>query len=189
MKSMNETTHYERLTDLVATVEGVMHPAALQGALAGHLCAGQRWSKAQFIMQSAVVLDSKVKPDAAGQQEFLWVYDSTLEALNAEDMSFSPWLPDNSHAMESRLEALTSWVSAFLSGFGTSGQDFSTMDDDAKEILSDLAAIATVDWDEAEEASDDDWYTVVEHARLSAVHLFLAYNEPPKADDTEPTTH
>lgn len=186
---MSESTQYARLTDLVTAVEGVTHPTALQGSLAGHLCAGQRWTKAQFIMQSTVVLDSKVKPDAAGQAEFLWVYDNTLSELESEDMSFSPWLPDNAHATESRLEALTSWVNAFLSGFGSSGQDFSTLDDDTKEILSDLAAIATVVWDEEDETSEDDWYIVVEHVRLSAVHLFLAYNEPKKSDNEEPTTH
>lgn len=186
---MIDSTQYERIVSLVATVEGVTHPSALQGSLAGHLCAGQRWTKAQFIMQSAVVLDSKVKPDAAGQSEFLWIYDETLSALESEDMGFSPCLPDNSHAMESRLEALTHWVNAFLSGFGSSGQDFSAIDADTKEILSDLAAIATVEWDEEDEASEDDWYTVVEHVRLSAIHLFLAYNEPKKSDTEEPTTH
>lgn len=186
---MTDTTHYERLADLVSAVEGVMHPAVLQGNLAGHLCAGQRWTKAQFIMQSAMVLDSKVTPDAAGQQEFMWLYDSTLASLEAEDMPFTPWLPDQDQTLDVRLDALIQWVNAFLSGFGASGQDFSRIDEDTQEILSDLAAIGQAAWDADDGGNEEDWETVLEHVRLSAIHLFLAYNEPPKSPQSQTTTH
>lgn len=184
---MNETTHYDRLADLVVAVEGFSQPTTLHGALAGHLCAGGRWTRSQFIAQATLVLDSKVKPDAALQGEFQWLYDNTLEALQSEGMEFSPLMPDEDASIVMRLSALTGWINAFLTGFGSSGQSFATLTDDIKEILTDLAAIATVEVAE-DEATEDDWYTVVEHVRLSAMHLYLAYNLPVKPNNTDNNT-
>lgn len=185
---MNETTDYDRLADLVVGVEGFSQPTALHGALAGHLCAGGRWTRSQFIAQAATLLDSKVKPDVALQHEFQWLYDTTLAALQSEGMEFAPLLPDDDVSIVMRLSALTSWINAFLTGFGSSGQSFVSLTDDIKEILTDLAAIATVEVAE-DEATEDDWYTVVEHVRLSAMHLYLAYNLPVKPKNTDTTTH
>jgi len=174
---MTDNTNYERIAELILAVEGFSQPAVLHGALSGHLCAGGRWNVTQFITHALDLIENNKPP---GQQEkfgFQQLYQSTLQSLESEDMNFIPLIPGNEEALSIRLDALTNWISAFLTGFGSSGQDFSNLTDDVKDILQDLADISQVEVEDYEEA-EDDWYTILEHVRLAAVHLFLAYNEP-----------
>lgn len=174
---MTDRTNYERLSELINTVEGFAQPAQLHGALCGHLCAGGRWNMTQFITHALDVIENNKKPENNEKREFQWLYTSTLESLESEDMNFSLIVPADNESLTFRLDALTCWISSFLSGFGSSGQNFSEISDDVKEILQDLADISQVEA-EGDVDGEDDWYTILEHVRLAAVHLFLAYNEP-----------
>jgi uncharacterized protein YgfB (UPF0149 family) len=60
-----------------------------------------------------------------------------------------------------------------------------------QEILEDLAEIAQVDAESAEELSsaEEDFIAVAEHVRLSALTVYLEYNEPPAVEADEKRVH
>jgi len=183
---MTDDTNYERIAELIVAVDGFSQPAVLHGALAGHLCAGSRWTMTQFITHSLDLIENNKPPGQTEKMTFQWLYQSTLQSLESEEMNFMPMIPGDEEPLSLRLNALINWISAFLTGFGSSGQDFSHMPDEVKEALQDLSDISQVEAQDYKDA-EDDWYTILEHVRLSAVHLFLAYNEP--MSNSKPKTH
>lgn len=185
---MTESTNYERISELIVAVEGFALPAQLHGALCGHLCAGGRWNTTQFITHALDLVENNKAPGVAEKKEFQWLYLSTLASLEAEEMTFFPAIPGNEESLSIRIHSLINWISAFLTGFGSSGQNFSTIPDEVKEVLQDMADICQVEVTD-DQSGEDDWFTILEHVRLGAVHLFLAYNEPPKKPNDETKTH
>jgi len=190
---MDDILDYDGLTELVDMVDGNAEPATLHGALSGHLCAGARYSDEQWLNAAMDIVESREQPVDRDKQDYFQFYSSTLASLGAEDMDFMPILPPESVGMGQQLEALSQWCSAFLAAFGTSGRDLRNLTEEVGEILQDLAAIAQVEpMDDDSESDANDWMTVVEHVRLSAINLYLEFNqaEPSGDSDTpEPSLH
>jgi uncharacterized protein YgfB (UPF0149 family) len=90
--------------------------------------------------------------------------DAVCEALTDEDLGFALLLPDDRVPLEERLAALGLWCGGFLSAFGVglgmtvnSGDDAAGfgLPDELQEIVDDLAAIAEVEPESAQDADED----------------------------------
>ena len=186
---MAEQFDYERLMNLCAQLEAGATPAMVHGTLSGHLCAGARFTAEQFIGQVLEIMESSKDPEAEHKVELIAFYDTTLSVLQDEQMLFMPLIAPASQPMAQRMMALASWCAAFISGFGLSGRDLTHMSADAEEIMGDLAEVALLQAEDADDSEEEDWITVFEHVRLSAVSLFLEFNESPNSEKPDTTTH
>lgn len=185
---MTDTFDYQRLTNLVNSVEGYAQPAMVQAGICGHLCAGGRFQPETLVIEALELAESEQEPDDNVRREIHLLYEELLTSLESEAMDFDLLLPGDDRPIKERLAALTAWASSFLGGFGTSGRDLGKLSEEAAEILEDMAAIAQIELDEQDEADEEDLQTVKEHVRLSAMSLFLELNEPPEQEQ-QPSLH
>ena len=119
-----------------------------------------------------------------------------------EDISFSPFIPDDDELIDLRIEAVSFWCKGFLGGFaeaqifdrnnsgGSSDTEVKSLEhafsDNVQEALTDIAAISKVvladegsdehrDSSEISEQAEKDLMEVVEFMRLVTLTIFAEY--------------
>jgi uncharacterized protein YgfB (UPF0149 family) len=149
------------------------------GAIAGLLCAaGDRAQELEALPRDLARL---LGVDAAHiHPELVDVVADAASALDAPEMPFDPWLPDDETELRERLAALADWCSAFIAGFE---RGEAVLDDEAEEALADLGAIADLDVDAADddESAEVDLAALTEHVRIAVLMLREAARE--RSDD------
>jgi uncharacterized protein YgfB (UPF0149 family) len=113
---------------------------------------------------------------------------ATLEALAAEDMSFTPLLPDDDAPLVERLSALAEWCQSFLAGFavGLSRRgidELGALPEDAQEIVQDLVAIAQLDTELAEGDVEAGFMELAEYVKVGT--LLIQSLSVDAGDDSE----
>ncbi len=184
---------FEDLAELFVKMGSTLSPTYLHGSVTGVLAAGKRMNQDDWLDWA---LD-QIAPNEDVQESHITIlqglYFKTLTELEDEGLAFKLVLPDEETPMVDRLHALSEWAGSFLGAFGATGvvRETSEMPATLQEILEDLAEIAQVDAHGAEEqdADEEDYIAVAEHVRLSALTVFLEYNEPPAMTDDQPIVH
>ena len=107
---------------------------------------------------------------------------ASIQALQAEDMSFTPLFAEQNASLADRLEAIGQWCAAFLAGLaaGLARRGAGSLDDcpdEVREIVRDFAAIAQVDaapaGGESEAAADERSAHESEEADLMELEEFV----------------
>ena len=124
---------------------------------------------------------------ADGETVARFVNDA-LEALHAEDMSFTPVLPEDDAPMEARLDALGQWCQSFLTGFaaGLSRRGIETLKglpEEAQEIIQDFAAIAQLETELTDDDADDGEVNFLELSEYVKVGALLIMSLVGDVDD------
>jgi hypothetical protein len=127
------------------------------------------------------------------------LYTVTASALQDEEFSFHPLLPDDEDEIVSRTAALASWCEGFLAGFAyrLAGEETpaGSLSEEAAEVLRDIAAMAQAEAgsDENEDDAEDSFSELVEYLRVAVVNIFLdssaAVSERALALETERRLH
>ncbi|WP_040557008.1 UPF0149 family protein [Reinekea blandensis] len=185
---------FEDLAELFVKMGSTLSPTYLHGSLTGVLSAGKRMTQEDWVDWALDQMAPTEEIQEAHVTVIQGLYFKTLAELQDEGLSFSLLMPNEDTPMVDRLEALSEWSGSFLGAFGATGvvQETSDMPATLQEILEDLADIAQVDAKSAEDLSsaEDDYIAVAEHVRVSALTVFLEYNEPPaNPDDADATVH
>ena len=168
------------------------HPSALHGFVSALLVFNQKPKRVEFAAQLQQLFGLEAPlTDEAQLYFYRWLQ---AERSNIADplLGFQLLLPDSDYKLNARMNALCLWAGNFVSAFGLlSGEQ--TLSDEVNEMLQDLALIAQAasDFgaDENSDEDEDDWDTIAEHVRLTAVHLWLEFNEPPVAENVAPSVH
>ena len=183
---------FEDLAELFVKMGSTLSPTYLHGSIAGVLSAGKRMSQEDWVDWALDLLAPTANVEEAQVTIIQGLYFKTLTEYEDEGLTFSLVLPDEDTPMVDRLFALSEWAGSFLGAFGATGiiKETSDMPATLQEILEDLADIAQVDAESAEELSsaEEDFIAVAEHVRVSALTIYLEYNEPP-ADADEQVVH
>jgi uncharacterized protein YgfB (UPF0149 family) len=179
---------FEDLAELFVKMGSTLSPTYLHGSIAGVLSAGKRMSQEDWVDWALDLLAPTADVEEAQVTIIQGLYFKTLTEFEDEGLTFSLVLPDEDTPMVDRLFALSEWAGSFLGAFGATGiiKETSEMPATLQEILEDLADIAQVDAESAEElaSAEEDFIAVAEHVRVSALTIYLEYNEPPTdADD------
>jgi uncharacterized protein YgfB (UPF0149 family) len=179
---------FEDLAELFVKMGSTLSPTYLHGSIAGVLSAGKRMSQEDWVDWALDLLAPTADVEEAQVTIIQGLYFKTLTEFEDEGLTVSLVLPDEDTPMVDRLFALSEWAGSFLGAFGATGiiKETSEMPATLQEILEDLADIAQVDAESAEElaSAEEDFIAVAEHVRVSALTIYLEYNEPPTdADD------
>jgi uncharacterized protein YgfB (UPF0149 family) len=180
---------YADLVTLFSKLGSSLAPNYLHGSLAGVLAAGKRMSQDDWLDWALDQMAPSATLQEAHSTILQGLYFKTLAELQDEGLAFSLLLPNEDAPLVDRLVALGEWVGSFLGAFGATGvvTEIGDMPATLQEILEDLAEIAQVDAESGEElaSGESDFLAISEHVRLSALTVFLEYNEPQpnKADD------
>ncbi len=183
---------FDDLAELFVKMGSKLSPTYLHGSISGVLAGGKRMTQDDWIDWA---LDL-IAPDEEIQDTYVTIlqglYFKTLSELEDESLSFSLVLPGEDAPLIDRLLALSEWAGSFLGAFGATGvvKETSDMPATLQEILEDLSEVAQVDAESADDMSgEEDFVAVAEHVRVSALTVFLEYNEPPASDDSSKTVH
>ncbi len=153
------------------SASSVITPAELHGLVCGFASAGEQ----QFSLTDFVALvGADALSDEATVSEFV---SDSLDALYAQDMEFSPLIPDDEETLAVRLAALSEWCAGYLSGFGAVVAAPRALPPDVQEILRDLAAISGLDDDvEGDEQDESSFMEIYEYVRVAAVLTLTLMN-------------
>jgi uncharacterized protein len=110
--------------------------------------------------------------------------DAAVAALDADDFTFAPLLPEDDAALDARLDALGGWCASFLTGFaaGLAGRGISSLDDcpdEVRELVRDLSAIAQIEADSPGESAEHDLLELEEFVKVGVllIRSLLAHDD------------
>lgn len=176
--------NYDDLDDLVVRLELGADPSELHGSLCGFLSGGGRFG-AKGVLET-LHLEQGL---AAGPRDLATLKrlrEETEVALDDAELSFHPLLPDDDAAMSERADSLVEWCRGFLGGIGLAGSAaHAELSDEAREVLRDLATIASSQLDTGDDEEDEASYVeVLEFVRVGVLllHAELSSLDKPASD-------
>ncbi len=158
--------------------QGVLaSPSQLHGCLCGLLGAGAPAQPEYGLDALAQALGLELHGELASR--IMQLYTVTDAALQDEEFTFHPLLPDEEEEIALRTAALANWCDGFLAGFAyaTAAQEKSggALSPEAGEVLRDIAAMAQAEpaADESEEDAEDSYIELVEYLRVAVVNVYM----------------
>jgi len=152
-------------------------PSQLHGCLCGLLGAGAPAQPEYGLDALAQTLDLEVHGELASR--IMQLYTVTEAALQDEEFTFLPLLPDEEEEIALRTAALANWCDGFLAGFAyataAANSNGSALSQETGEILRDIGAMAQAEpaADESEEEAEDSYIELVEYLRVAVVNVFM----------------
>ncbi|WP_076410396.1 UPF0149 family protein [Shewanella sp. UCD-KL12] len=150
-------------------------PVELHGALVGIICGGVEQSKGAWAKPLLELMnDGQLLPDSL-QLLIEELYQDTLTRITDADFGFTPMLPEEEEPLTKRVEALSLWVQSFLTGIAMIQPKINKASADVQEVIKDMAEIALVEFDVAEDDESEAAYMeLMEFAKMAAL---LCYSE------------
>ena len=152
-------------------------PAQLHGCLTGLLSAGAPLEPEYGLDVVQQVLDVDLHGELASR--IMQLYSVTAAALQDDEFTFHPLLPDEDEEIDQRTAALANWCEGFLAGFAyrIAGEEIpgGALSQDASEVLRDIAAMAQADADdgEREDEAENSYCELGEYLRVAVVNIFV----------------
>lgn len=177
----NISIPFHQFANAMVTIGALGSPSGLHGWLTGYLCTGARLTDAQWQVEAENYLETEEELPKPVQSLMTLFYGWVLKGLENESMNFTLFLPESDDCeLSQQVDALAQWCKGFLDGFGAAGKFSGKLDDDTKEVLQHFDAFSRVELtvDDSPEESEDLLEELVEHSRVAALTVFLAFNEP-----------
>jgi yecA family protein len=175
---------YEQIQQVLSTAHSLTEAAEAHGTLAGCLCATVGYRFEDWLQE--ILPEGRVAP---GDTETLReLYTTTADALRANEMEFSPLLPEDEQSLDARAAALGLWCQGFLYGLGAGAlNDASQLQGEVGEIVRDLTEITHVAVDRGESAENNEsaYTELVEFVRVG---VQLVFEELEPLRDPPPST-
>lgn len=185
--------HYDDLAELFVKMGSSLTPAYLHGSLTGVVASGKRMNIDDWLDWALDLIAPTVEVEEMHVTILKGLYFKTIAELQDESMIFNLMIAGDDTPISDRLLLLSEWAGSFLGGFGATGvvKEMSELPATLQEILEDLSEIAQVDAEQDIdfEGAEEDYLAIAEHVRLSAITVFLEYNEPPEQGESESTVH
>jgi uncharacterized protein YgfB (UPF0149 family) len=104
----------------------------------------------------------------------------TIEELKDPDLSFTPYLA-SADDLNKLSESLAQWCSSFLAGFALGcGEERSELPPDIQEIISDFAALTSMEAEDATGSVEEDSYMqIFEYVRVTVLWMYDLMIEQP----------
>lgn len=175
---------FDRLANALAPLGVLNSPSELHGLLCGKLSGGGKLSEVQWLLDAVEFLDFVQAPDPQIRDMLTEVYLVTCQQLRG-DFALKLLLPDDDELISTRVTALSQWCHGFLTGFGSVENSNRQLDEDAQDMLRDLAAIVQIQIDDEEDDvnNESDYMEVTEYVRMIASNF---YEDFAAAEDLAP---
>jgi yecA family protein len=174
-KTIADHARLQRCLDGLALPTGA---AEVQALLCGLLCGGAPSPQALWL--------AEILPDGLDEHNLqhrdcgnalLTLYRQTEATLQTPDsaLGFQPLLPQDGVALAGRGAELVGWCKGFLYGLGLTGHSLTSLGEEAREGLEDLAEITRLDLDalEDDERQEQALTELVEFVRVAVMLLHM----------------
>lgn len=164
---------FDRLANALAPLGVLNSPSELHGLLCGKLAGGGQLNEVQWLLDAVEFLDFTQAPDPQIRDLLTEVYQVTRQQFR-DDFSLKLLLPDDSEAISMRVAALSQWCHGFLTGFGSVEVKNRVLDEEAQEMLQDIADIVQIQIDDEEddESNEADYTEITEYVRMIASNFY-----------------
>jgi len=170
----NSPVEHERVERRMASADLEISASEVHGMLCGLLCGNTDPRELWF----AELFETTEEADLLAREcrQILGVLCSqTREALEAEGVTFTPLLPEESRPLTTRAEAVCDWCRGFLYGLGLTGISGDTpLSEDSREALHDMSEITRMDLSSLvdREEEEDSLMHITEHIRVAAALVY-----------------
>ncbi|BBD80901.1 UPF0149 family protein [Aerosticca soli] len=174
MPSFAEPVDYETLEAALRRLRVGVDASEFHGLLSGYIAGGGVPGRQPLLATLELAPEAQAKPAPADEALLTRLAGEVERELADSDLGFQPLLPADDRPLDERAEALVAWCRGFLGGFGLAGaKAHAGLDDEAREILRDLGAIAAAELDFGEAGEDEDaLIEITEFVRMAALLLF-----------------
>lgn len=182
------TPPFERFSRLIESTGLNAEASEIHGVMCGVLCAGHADAHAVWFQQ---LLENRAADDLLVRelrQMLGQLYQLAIQQMNGDELSFTPYLPDEKSPLMARARCLSEWCEGFLYGLGLAGITEAQLAGDSKEAIRDIAEITRLDYEtvEVEEESEAALMELEEFIKVAVLLIWeelAAYRR--KTDATE----
>ena len=164
-----------------SSIEEISSPSELHGLLTGIVCVTQSPSREEWQQ----ILTTLAVPEFTDEALDLLVEETedVSHALSDDELDYLPMLPDDTHALDERVQALADWCAGVVLGFGLASGKIRADEIELIEHLQDVAAVEFEESDNDEEG-EESYEELYEFVRLIPVSLAVGRS---KIDVSEST--
>ena len=151
-------------------IEEISSPSELHGLLTGIVCVTQapttdEWSQILNTL-NVPALQSEALESLTDEAE------DVAHALSDDELDYLPMLPDDSHLLVDRVQALADWCAGVVLGFGLASGHIR---DEEQELIEHLQDVAAVEFEESDndEEGEESYQELYEFVRLIPVSLSI----------------
>lgn len=190
---MSESTFpdYLSIASVLQSSSLSVTPAELHGLLVGMLSGGLALNdKSWQPLLCDYTNEGMGWPDKANTIAESLLNHSTLE-LTGTELDLFILLPNEDAELMQQADALSEWISHFISGLGLVRIDLKKASADAKEALADLEEISKlgIDKDDDMEEQAGLLEQVIEHVKACVLTIHAEFGTKPEQEQKKPTIH
>ena len=151
-------------------IEEISSPSELHGLLTGIICVTQAPSREEW----QHILTTLEIPELSEEALALLADEAedVAHALSDDELDYLPLLPDDTHTLADRVQALADWCAGVVLGFGLASGHIRGEEQELIEHLQDVAAVEFEDSDNDEEG-EESYQELYEFVRLIPVSLSI----------------
>ncbi|TXJ04343.1 MAG: UPF0149 family protein [Acinetobacter sp.] len=151
-------------------IDEISSPSELHGLLTGIVCVTQAPSSDEW----SQILNTLNVPalSAEALQSLTDEAEDVANALSDDELDYLPMLPDDSHGLEPRVQALADWCAGVVLGFGLASGHIRGEEQELIQHLQDVAGVEFEDSDNDEEG-EESYHELYEFVRLIPVSLSI----------------
>ena len=157
-------------------IEEISSPSELHGLLTGIICVTQAPSREEW----QHILTTLEIPELSEEALALLADEAedVAHALSDDELDYLPLLPDDTHTLADRVQALADWCAGVVLGFGLASGHIRSDEIELIEHLQDVAAVEFEDSDNDEEG-EESYQELYEFVRLIPVSLSVGRKKVP----------
>ncbi|MBR9727996.1 UPF0149 family protein [Shewanella intestini] len=181
----------EKLKQALDAAEIGQHPVEVHGTLVGLICGGVTQANNAWQKPLLELVNDGQSLDVNLQQLINELYQDTVTRLADFEFGFTILLPEEEVSLSHRVEALALWTQSFLTAIAVIQPKLNSSSKDVKEVIKDLAEIAQVEFDVADDEESEAAYTELqEFVKMAAILCYSEFGqEQAPNDDKAPKIH
>lgn len=176
----NSVIDIDNFQALLERFEVFANPSEIHGMLTGLLCGGTKLSDTEWLKVVSDFYHQGLDFHEEVVARFELMFRSVYEALQDEQLTFHPLLPDDEEALSLRSKALAEWSQGFLLGIGVNRHVLSDASEEVNEVVKDIAEISklSTEADDSEE-NENAFFELFEYVRISTIMCFAELGDVP----------
>ena len=157
-------------------IEEISSPSELHGLLTGIVCVTESPNREEWLQILSTLdvptLDENAVNMLAEEAEDI------AHSLSEDELDYLPMLPDDSHTLSERVQALADWCAGMVLGFGLASGRIRAEEEELIESLQDVASVE-FDEDDNDEEGEESYQELYEFVRLIPVSLSMGRKKIP----------
>ena len=186
-----QTASYAEIQRVLTDERSMTDAAEAHGTLVGALCTAPTYRFEDWLQE----ILPQGRAETLANTTLHGLFFVTSETLAAQELEFTPLLPEDTQPLGERAGALAQWCVGFLYGLGSGSiQDLKTLPGEVGEVVRDFDEITRVgiDGGESDEQNENAYAELVEFVRVGVQLVFEELGplrDAPAPDQPETPLH